>query len=169
MAEFISDTHIEILIQDLASPYRVTRRQARETLVQMGSVTVAPLMEALVNPNYHMRWEAVHALGEIGDPVAAPVLVKCLEDERLEVRWRAAEDLIVFKEAGLVPLLQALSDHPDSIRLREGARHVLRVLVTTPLKGVAAPVLTTLEAIEPAVMVPQVARTALEALRELEN
>jgi HEAT repeat protein len=95
---------------------------------------------------------------------AAPPLVKCLEDHHLDVRWRAAEDLIAFGREGLIPLLQALIEHPESVRLREGSYHVLRTLGNTSLKGVTEPVLRALEEIEPAMKVPQAAHTALHRL-----
>jgi HEAT repeat protein len=164
MTEFMNNTNIDTLIKNLASPYQAIRKRACESLVALGTPAVASLTEALDNPNYHVRWEAAKALGEIGNPAAAPPLVKCLEDHHLDVRWRAAEDLIAFGREGLIPLLQALIEHPESVRLREGSYHVLRTLGNTSLKGVTEPVLRALEEIEPAMKVPQAAHAALHRL-----
>ena len=164
MSEFMNSVNIGGLIKNLASPYQTIRKGARESLVALGTPAVVPLTEALDNPNYHVRWEAAKALGEIGNPTAAPPLVKCLEDDHLDVRWRAAKDLIAYGREGLVPLLQALIQHPESVRLREGGHHILRALGNTSLKEVTEPVLIALEEIEPAMKVPQAAHAALQSL-----
>jgi len=65
---------------------------------------------------------------------------------------------------GLVPLMEALVERPESAWLREGAHHVLRVLVGRGLDVHIVPVLKALEAIEPVLDVPRVARIALGQL-----
>jgi hypothetical protein len=107
------------------------------------------LIDALKNKRYLMRWEAAKALGEIGDPEAAPALVNSLEDEEFDVRWLAGEGLIKMNINGLKPLLQTLELRGDSVLLREGAHHVFHDLAKGALRKYLAPVLAALEALEP--------------------
>ena len=72
---------IKNLIEALSSSDDSSRVKAREALIGMGGLAVPFLADALKNPNYLVRWETVKALGEIGDPKAAPALVKALEDD----------------------------------------------------------------------------------------
>jgi len=67
---------------------------------------------------------------------------------------------------GLAPLLKALEQRPDSIRLRKSAHHILRSLRKLDLGDLVSPVLAVLEDIEPAVEVPWAAEAALAKLGE---
>ncbi len=129
-----ANEEIESLIADLASDHGLTRQRARESLAAIGQPAVAPLIAALADSKRQVRWEAVKALGEIGDPAAASALVSALEDEGSGIRWLAAEGLIAIGREGLKPLLQALVHYSDSEWLREGAHHVLRRLAANGLK-----------------------------------
>jgi HEAT repeat protein len=113
-----------------------------------------------------VRWETAKALGEIGDPKAAPSFVEALEDEEFEVRWRAAEALIRLNTKGLMPLLHALIRHADSAFPRDGAHHVLHELAKAELRAYLTPVLLALEGFEPAVLVPAAALCAIETMEE---
>jgi len=160
------ETTIKNLITSLSSSIDLTRIKAREELVAIGKPAVPFLIEALKDSNHLMRWEAVKALGEIGDPEAALALVEALEDEEFEVRWRAAEALIRMNAKGLKPLLDALIHHADSAFLREGAHHVLHELARRGLRAYLAPVLIALGSFEPAVEVPAAALHAMETMEE---
>jgi hypothetical protein len=149
---------LEALVADLSSHNDAVRVKARHSMVAMGKAAVPLLTEALKNNNNLMRWEAAKALGEIGDPEAAPALVKALEDEEFDVRWLAAEGLIKMNINGLKPLLQALEYRGDSVFLREGAHHVFHDLAKGALRKYLVPVLAALEALEPGEEVPWVAR-----------
>ncbi len=166
---FTSETHtkeeIGSLIADLSSYNGPTRRRARQSLVASGRLAVAPLVALLSDPRQQTRWEAVKALGEIGDPAAAPALVHTLEDEWSGIRWLAAEGLAAMGREGLEPLLQALAHHSDSKWLREGAHHMLRAMMPKESELVS-PVLQALEDIEPVVQVPLAAERALSALNK---
>ena len=105
-------------------------------------------------------------------------MVKALEDEIFEVRWVAAEGLTRLNIRGLKPLLHALTEHGDSILLREGAHHVFHNLTKGALRKCLTPVLAALEAIEHEGGVPwvtphsmrlEVPRAALQALEMLEK
>ena len=168
--------NIAPLIADLGSNNGSVRVRARATLVYIGAQAVEPLVLALKDPNWHVRWEAAKALGEIGDPRSAPALVSALEDVRSGIRWLAAEGLIVIGREALPPLLQALIDRSDSEWLREGAHHVFRAWqkererAVPPTKAdeelgkLISPVLKALEEIEPVIATPPAAQAALDAL-----
>jgi HEAT repeat protein len=125
------------------------------------------LITALRSPSHTVRWEAAKALSELADPASAPALVQALTDERFDVRWLAALGLIALRQAGLVPLLDALEHASwDRVLLRDGARHILRAQLGGPYGSVLAPVVAALEGPEPGVTVPLSAYRALGALRD---
>lgn len=153
------------LIVQLASDDGLVRVNARQSLVAIGAPAVASLIEALRDANRQVRWEAAKALSQIVDPAAAPALVRALQDRGFGVRWLAAGGLIALGSRGLVPLLRALVKRSGSVRLRQGAHHVLRHLARrADLTEVVKPVLAALEGIEPSLQVPVAAEAALEAL-----
>lgn len=161
---------IEVLIAQLGNSNGLIRQQARIGLIKMGEPAVDALIDALNYRNGPTRWEAAKALSQIGSPKAAQALVKALEDDQFSVRWLAAEGLITLGHDGLKPLLEALWQAPDSIRLREGAHHVLYDLVSHESLGAELlaqlrPVLTALNYLDPAVALPA---TVLPALKMLE-
>lgn len=112
----------------LASKDGVTRQKARKSLVALGKPAVPSLTQTLQNSGLdHVRWEAVKALGAIGDARAIPSLVKALEDSDPDVAWLAAEALRKFKKVAWPPLLRVLiRSGSDSVLLRQGAHHILR-------------------------------------------
>jgi HEAT repeat protein len=159
---------IEELLAQLHSHEWKLRERARWQLETQGEMAVFPLMDALEDPDWHVRWEAAKALRDIADPRAAPGLVRSLRDRRFGVRWLASDALIALKEAGLPALLNALVHHGDSVLLRAGAHHVLRDLsrghVSRDIAAVLKPVIAALESMEPSVAAPVAARKALEEL-----
>jgi hypothetical protein len=155
---------IETLINHLGSADDDVRVNARRSLVAMGKTAVASLAKGLENKKYLMRWEAAKALGEIGNPAAAPALVKALEDEESDVRWIAAEGLIKLNIDGVIPLLLALKERGDSTLLQEGTHHVFHDLSKGALKKFLAPVLAALEGAETEGEIPLAAFQALEML-----
>jgi HEAT repeat protein len=156
----------ELLIQLHSHDSR--REHARWQLVTLGQAAVFPLIDALDDPDWHVRWEAARALRDIADPRAAAALVRSLRDRRFGVRWLASDALIALKEAGLPALLTALMHQGDSILLRNGAHHVLRDLsrghVSRDVAETLKPVVEALESLEPSIAVPMAARRALDAL-----
>jgi hypothetical protein len=165
------------LIADLSSNNGSVRIRARAALVHIGAGAVEPLILALKDRNWHVRWESAKTLSEIGDPRSAPALVNALEDARSGIRWLAAEGLIVIGRDALSPLLQALVDHSDSEWLREGAHHVFRawlreekeraalgIQANEEMSNLIFAVFKALEGIEPVIATPPVAEAALDAL-----
>ncbi|MBI1882046.1 MAG: HEAT repeat domain-containing protein [Chloroflexi bacterium] len=160
-----AETTLRDLITTLTGKDGPARKRARDQLVEIGLPAVAALLPLLSDKRTYVRWEAAKALSEIGDPGAAPALVKALEDNDPGIRWLAAEGLILAEQAGLPPLLKALLEHGGSVRVREGADHVLKVLARNEkLPAPVAPVLQALHGTQPAIEAPQAAKIALEAL-----
>lgn len=156
---------IQDLIHELSSKEGKVRQRARRALVAIGKPTVAPLTAAMSDRNDHVRWEATKALSEIGDPSSAGALLARLEDPEFVIRWLAADGLISLGYSSLEPLLKALLQRPDSYLLREGAHHVLRVLMGE--KGIGTipdPVLKALNSVTPEMELPVAAGEALGRL-----
>lgn len=99
-------------------------------MISLGREAVPALIYAVANVKGHARWEAIEALGSIGDPEAANILVDTLIDEDLGIRWAASNALIKLDRAAVEPLLIALTKHFDSVWLRRGAHHILHALKT---------------------------------------
>jgi len=154
---WVVDAHVA----DMANQHALASRPAPVEATRPS--IVASLIIALTNPNEQVRGQAARALGEIGDPVAAPALVRTLQDPKPGVRWLAAESLIALGRAALVPLLQALVYHSDSTWLREGASHVLHALLSKGQDDEIALVSAALEDVESA-KVPPAAQAALGAI-----
>ena len=141
---------IPALIAGLAHKNAVVRRRARNGLIAAGTPAVDSLMELLGDRKAHVRWEAAKALGSIGDPKAAPILVEVLEeDDDFDVRWLAGQALTALGREGLRPLLLALADRPHSITLQEGAYHVCHRLSQIQAYRLVKPVLAALRCSSP--------------------
>jgi HEAT repeat protein len=166
-SEEYGDTVNELLLNLHSHEWKV-RQSARWRLVTLRDLAVFPLMDALQDPDWHVRWEAAKALHDIADPRAAPALILALRDRRFAVRWLASNALIALGEASLPALLEALVHDADSLWLREGAHHVLRDLMRGHVRGdvseTVKPVVDALEKVEPTAVVPFAARKALDAL-----
>ena len=158
------DTTIRNLMTTLTSKDGLARKRARDELVEIGRPAVPPLLEALKDKRTYVRWEAAKALSELGDPRSAAGLVVALSDNDPGIRWMAAEGLIKIGRAGLGPLLEALVEHSNSVRLRQGAHRVVGALAKGNLYPQLRPVLVALESNQPVVEVPQAAQNALETL-----
>jgi len=119
-------TEITDLISRLADRDGMIRQDARHALVAAGEPAVTPLIDLLeASPSAQARWEAVKALGAIGNPRSAPALVSALTDSDSDVAWVAAEALRHFRKAAWPALLRALVDgRPGLGPLYEGAHHV---------------------------------------------
>ena len=163
------DSVIRKLIIALSSNDDLVRTRARKALETIGEAAVPFLAEALVDPDNIRRWEAAKTLVDIGGPSVAPALVRALENEEFEVRWLAAKGLIETKTEGLKPLLEALTEHGDSVLLREGARHVLHELAKEGAREYLHPLLVALEGQAPEMEVPIKALQTLESIEKLQE
>lgn len=108
------------------NPYK--RHQARLALEAMGEAVVPTLINYAHHPDWHVRWEIVKALGEMGDPHAADALVDRLFDDETSVRWAAMSSLARMGREGIRPLMTRLTADFGSRRFCEGAHHVLHLL-----------------------------------------
>jgi len=158
--------NIKSLIADLGSEDGIIRVRARKSLVNIGHAAVGLLVEALASKQEWVRWEAAKTLAQIGDPSATQPLVEALRDEMFDVRWLAAEGLIHIGNKAIAPILEALTEHPDSLFMREGAHHILHDIMDDNLKKTVKPVLRALEDVEPSLEVAFAAETALDVIRK---
>ncbi len=157
---------IKSLISDLANKDGLIRMNARQKLVEKGSSSIDYLAELLESPKDIQRWEAVKALGQIGDPVAIPLLINALEDDDSDVRWLAAEGLIQFGTDSLKPILEELMDRYHSVFLREGAHHVIHNLGLARIKNQIDPLLAALKDEEMIDEIPLLSENILKSLEE---
>ena len=102
--------------------------RTRQLLARHKQDSLPALLEGLKSQDLHTRSEAVRVLGEIRDPETAPALTDMLLDQDAGVRWVAMESLIQIGRASLRPLLERFIKDFDSLRMREGLHHILRVL-----------------------------------------
>ena len=159
-------TAIQAHIAALSDSDVVMRDRSRMALVHMGKPALQPLIEALKDSRWIVRWEAAKALGDIGDPAAIPALIAALDDQRGAIRWLAAEGLMAMGNEAVEPLLQALVICSwDNVWLHEGAHHVLRAQIGSRVGQQVTPVIAALEGSNRSVTVSLAAHRALEALR----
>jgi hypothetical protein len=150
-------------LADLENDDIQVRNTARWLLTSIGSKAVPDLIQQLKTDKEHCRWEAAKILGEIRDPSAASALVDALIDESINVHWAASEALIKYGREAILPLLEGITRHFDSMRFRQGAYHVLHVLERShQLDPQVQEVLDALRNIEPSVNAPWAAERALE-------
>ena len=143
------------------------RKQARNGLIDFGKASVPALITALSRPEEHVRWEAAKALQAIRDPQAACALVDALNDKVADVRWAAAEALIPLKENAILPLVEALAEHYNSVTFRRVAHYVLRYLEKDHLLSQPVEkVYRALGEMEPEITVPWAVKAALEELKK---
>lgn len=119
---------IEFLLEQLRSENGADRKKARETLGRMGKSASPFLSELLHHPNERVRWEACKTLERIRDPRTAPDLSEALMDDDMDVRWVAADALIELEHHAIMPVLEMIRVHFNSVVLREAAHHVLHSL-----------------------------------------
>ena len=162
-----TNAEIEKLIKQLQGKNGMERQRVRHELVKIGKPAVPFLIELLSSPREQSRWEACKALGTIGEVSACKSFVTALRDENLGVRWLAAEGLVALGNRSLIPLMEALTMHFDSIFLREGAHHVLHDLeIMELLDAKSKLVLDALRYMRPESPVAWAAREALIHLRQ---
>ena len=163
----MAETNIQFLIGQLEAHDKQTRQQARFELIGIGKNAIPLLVKTVSSNNPNLRWQAAKTLSQITIPAVIPVLIDLLrENEYFGVRWMAADGLIKAGETGLAPLLRSLTEHFDSVWLREGAHHVLRSLHDRGVESEEIEkTLRALEGIEPAIEVPWAAAEALKHIQ----
>jgi HEAT repeat protein len=142
------------------------RNTARWQLASIGSEAVPDLINQLKTDKERCRWEAAKILGEICDESAAEALVEALLDESINVHWVATEALINYGRDAILPVLEGITRHFDSMRFRQGAYHVLHVLESShQLDPEVQEVLNALRDVEPSVSAPWAAERAIEHIK----
>ncbi len=156
---------IDDLVAALGSDGECIRRDARFALARIGHPATPSLVSALAHPSAAMRSEAARTLRCIGDPEAAPALVRTLDDDDFDVRWFAAEALIAVGQWAVAPLLQALGEISPSLGLLDGAHRVFHELDRQEsLPAALRPVLRAMEGADPFLHTPPAAQAAQLAL-----
>jgi HEAT repeat protein len=98
---------IELLVTALGDDVEYVRKNATESLVEIGAPAVEPLIAALKNDNVSLV--AAEVLGEIGDTQAVEPLIAALKDDK--VSHVAAQALGKIGDVGAVePLITALKE-----------------------------------------------------------
>lgn len=121
-----SDTTLNSLMKMMESKDGLIRQKARLSLAEIGAPAVMPLSEVLLHSTLDQtRWAAAKALGEIVDVRSIPALVGALDDTNTDVAWLAGLALQKFeKDAWRLLLKELIVNGVDSVRLRNGVRHV---------------------------------------------
>ena len=139
------------------------RNTARRQLTSIGPEAVPDLIHQLKTDKERCRWEAAKILGDISDESAIEPLVEALLDDSISVHWVATEALIGYGQSAIIPLLEGITRHFDSLRFRQGAYHILHVLERFhQLDPKVQAVLDALRDIEPSVSAPWAAERAIE-------
>ena len=163
------DTKDEIkqYLLDLENDETQVRNIARHKLAGIGPEAVPDLIQQLKTDRERCRWEAAKILGDIPDNEAAvEALVEALMDNSINVHWVATESLIKHGQNAILPLLEGITRHFDSMRFRQGAYHVLHMLERLHhLDPEIQDVLDALRSIEPSVSAPWAAERAIEHIK----
>jgi HEAT repeat protein len=156
---------IHTYLTELDNPDLKIRNQARQHLLSVGDKAVPDLIHQLKTDRERCRWEATKLLGEIHDEMAITALVEALMDDSINVHWAATESLIKFGRDAILPLLEGITRHFDSMRFRQGAYHVLHILEGYHhLDPEVQEVLDALRSIEPSASAPWAAERAIEKI-----
>lgn len=91
------------------------------------------------------REEAVHYLEQNPSSEGNQALVAGLEDDDHGVGWACGAALAVLGEPAFVSLLEALNQPDTSIRLRNGARHVIHYNSNPKIRSRAAKLMKALK------------------------
>jgi len=158
-----------VLIRDLGSAQAPVRNYARHRLVAAGHEAIPALTWALEHASIYGRSQAAKALGEIGDPVAAPALVNALDDNCVSVHLMATEALVALGKPALSALLKALIIRPGSYWLRRGTQIVLRAEVHQHRRSLIQPLVQALEAVDGDAAIAAAAQQVWDALKTQEN
>ncbi|MCB9450621.1 MAG: HEAT repeat domain-containing protein [Anaerolineaceae bacterium] len=123
------------------------------------NVEIAELLEnALRDPSPYVRSYAATALGHVCCPHSIPALIDALADPADKVAWFAASALESFREQALEPLVAALDDEREAVRI--GAAHTLGRLMYPEAIGALKKVLH-----DPSVVVSNVVLESLGWIR----
>jgi len=135
-----NESHIPLLLEQLASFDEYIRPASRQALVNMGSRHLKALLEQYDGQEEHIQREFIEILGKIGNKASIPLIVTALHEGNKLIRETAAKTLAVFKDRSMVdPLISGLKDPAEQVRsacafslgiLRavKGTRHLMPLL-----------------------------------------
>ena len=124
---------IQNSLDNLCSDNGLRRKEARKSLVEIGSSSIPLVMDLLDSPKHIFRWEALKVIAEIGSPESIPILLEALVDESGDFRWIASEGLVRIGKSTVKPLLKLILDKHDSVFVLNGAHHIFSELSTKKL------------------------------------
>ena len=117
----------KILIDALSDSHESVRTAAMESLTQIGSRAIEPLVQSLSSQDPSIRKAAIIALGATDDSRAIKPLLNVLEDDDPSVRKTAVETLGKIGDSQVVdPIINVLADNESYIR--KAASDALRIL-----------------------------------------
>lgn len=120
LGELHTPRAIPALIGALSVKEGEVRLTCRDSLVELGQATVAPLIGALGDKSPLTRRHSAEALGELGDRAAAPPLLALFADDHRQVRLAAVYAVgKVGDPIATLPLIAKMADQDREIR--EGA------------------------------------------------
>lgn len=139
---------------------------AKDALAEIGGPAVEPLAKAWddLAERGQARWMAARALARIHDSRAIPTLVRHLSDPEYELRWLAANGLILQKGEGLRATLVALATQYLTSGMADAAAHVLQCVQDARIKPVLKPVVDALRSVDFRWAASEPAHDALEQL-----
>jgi HEAT repeat protein len=120
-------------------------REACRALHNLGQLARPAWVNALNHPDKHIRWEAAHGLGQIGDARAVDILAEGLLDENYAIRW-ATVDVLVHLGARTIPsVLTILSRCTLNELSRQAAYHALHGILSASTHERIKPLLDALK------------------------
>ena len=160
------EEEIKKYLVDLENDDSQIRNIARHKLASIGPEAVPDLIHQLKTDRERCRWEAAKILGAIPDEAAVNALVEALLDNSISVHWVATESLIQQGQSAILPLLEGITRHFDSMRFRQGAYHILHMLERFhQLDPKVQEVLEALRDVESSVRAPWAAERAIEHIK----
>ena len=130
---------VRALIRGLGSSDGEIRGNARAGFVKMGKEAIDYLSELVGAPIENLRLEAARALGEIGGPETAALLVEAMQNGQPDIRQAAATGLANMGFHTLKLLLGAFINHPENKNLRAGLIAVHAAMSDPELKQKLSP------------------------------
>jgi hypothetical protein len=133
-----------VLLQILIKDHEIYHQEARQGLSSLGLLAENAWLEALDNPDPHIRWHAARGLAELGNYGAIKVIAQGLDDENASVRW-VSSDLLTQAGIKAVPsILEVLNQAPLSEECRQSAYHALLSIKTYRARECLKPLVASL-------------------------